>query len=70
MHIDVIKVMYKSQIFTGILDKVNFIKGSFFTNYENYVLIRDRLIVKASSNIIRTGMNAWIWLNFCISGIS
>ena len=70
MHTDVIKILFKAKIFAGILDKVDFVKTGFFANYEYYVLIRDGLIVKASSYIIRTYMNAWIWLNICISRIS
>ena len=70
MHTYVIKVLFKSKIFTRILNKVYFIKSGFFANYEDYILVRDRLVVKPSSNIVRTGMNARIWLSFCIPGIS
>jgi hypothetical protein len=70
MHTYVIKVLLKSKVSAAILNKVNFIKVCFLTNYENNVLIRDRLIVKPSSNVVWTSMNARIWLCLGIPGVS
>jgi hypothetical protein len=70
MHTYVIKVLLKSKVSAAILNKVNFIKVCFLTYYENNVLIRNRLIVKPSSNVVWTSMYARIWLCLGIPGVS
>lgn len=69
MHTDIIEILFKSKIPANVLNETDFIKRGLFTDYKYYVLVWDRLIVKTSSNIIGTSMNAWVWLDLSISGV-
>lgn len=69
MHTDIIEILFKSKIPTNVLYETDFIKRGLFTDHKYYVLIWDRLIVKTSSNIVGTSMNARVWLDLSISGI-
>ena len=69
MHCDVIKVMFDSKVLTHLLDEVNFLEGGFFVYYKNNILICSRLVMEASSYIVRECMNARIRNSISISWV-
>jgi hypothetical protein len=69
MHTDVIKIIFDPEEFASFLDIVYLLEGDFLVYNENYVLLRLRLIMEASSDIIRTSVNARV-VSLFISRVS
>lgn len=70
MHTNIVEIFLQPKILTSIYNEVELIFGSFFIDHKHDILVWNRLIVKTSSNVIWASVNACIWINIFISGIS